>query len=56
MPQKDNIKIFIDENNSKPPLGIYPTIKTLYNHIDESWSNELADFSDFRTSNNQGSR
>ena len=53
MPQKDNIKIFMDEINSKAHKEKYPTNKILYNHIDEIWSNDLADFSECKTSNNQ---
>ena len=34
----------------------YPTKKILYNHIAEIWSNELAGFLDYKTSNNKGSR
>ena len=33
-----------------------PTNKIIYNHIDEIWSIDLADFSDYRTSNNKGFR
>ena len=34
----------------------YPTNKILYNHIDEIWSIDSADFSDYKTSNNKGYR
>ena len=50
MLKKDNIKIFVDEVYSKQPLRIYPTSKIIYIHIDEKWSIELADFSDYKTS------
>ena len=53
---KDLTKIFIDEIYSKPPKKNYPTNKKVYNHIDEIWSIDLADFSDFKTSNNKGFR
>ena len=32
----------------------YPTNKILYNHIDEIWSIDLADFSDYKISNKKG--
>ena len=56
MPKKDNIRIFIDEIYSKPPSRNYPTNKIIYNHVDEIWSIDLADFSDYKTSNNKGYR
>ena len=54
--KKDLTKIFIDEIYSKPPKKNYPTNKIIYNHIDEIWSIDLADFSDYKTSNNKGYR
>ena len=54
--KKDLTKIFIDEIYSKPPRRNYPTNKIIYNHIDEIWSTDLADFSDYKTSNNKGYR
>ena len=54
--KKDLTKIFIDETYSKPPRRNYPTKKIIYNHIDEIWSIDLADFSDYKTSNNKGYR
>ena len=56
MVKKDLMKIFIDEIYSKPPRRNYPTNKIIYNHIDEIWSFDLADFSDYKTSNNKGFR
>ena len=56
MPMRDLTKIFIDEIYSKPPLKNYPTNKITYNYIDEIWSIDLADFSDYKTSNNKGFR
>ena len=53
---KDLTKIFIDEIYSKPPKKNYPTNKIIYNHVDEIWSIDLADFSDYKTSNNKGFR
>ena len=54
--KKGLTKIFIDEIYSKPPKKNYPTNKIIYNHIDEIWSIDLADFSDYKTSNNKGYR
>ena len=54
--KKDLTKIFIDEIYSKPPRRNYPTNKIVYNHIDEIWSIDLADFSDYKTTNNEGFR
>ena len=56
MSKKDNIKTFIDEIYSKPSKKNYPTNKIVYNHIDEIWSTDLADFSDYKISNNKGFR
>ena len=54
--KKDLTKILIDEIFSKPPIKNYPTNKIIYSHIDEHWSIYLADFSDYKTSNNKGFR
>ena len=56
MINKDLIKIFVDEIYSKPPRKNYPTNKIVYNSINEIWSIDLADFSDYKTSNNKGYR
>ena len=56
MINKDLTKIFIDEIYSTPPRKNYPTNKIVYNKIDEIWSIDLADFSDYKTSNNKGFR
>ena len=56
MINKDLIKIFVDEIYSKPPRKNYPTNKIVYNSVDEIWSIDLADFSDYKTSNNKGFR
>ena len=50
------IKIFVDEIYSKPPSRKYPTKNIVYNHIDEIWSIDLADFLDYKISNNKGFR
>ena len=54
--KKDNIKSLIDEVYSKAPKKNYPTNKTVYNHIDEIWSIDLADMIDYKTSNFKGFR
>ena len=54
--KRDLTKIFVDEIYSKPHIKNYPTNKIIYNHIDEIWSIDLADFSDYKTSNNKGYR
>ena len=51
--KKELIKIFIDEIYSKAPLRNYPTNKIVYNHIDEIWSIDLADFLKYKISNNK---
>ena len=56
MVRRDLTKIFIDEIYSKPPRKNYPTNKIVYNYVDEIWSIDLADFSDYKTSNNKGFR
>ena len=50
------MKIFIDEIYSKAPKKNYETNKITYNHTDEIWSVGLADFSDYKISNNKGYR
>ena len=56
MKKRDLTKTFIDEIYSKPPMRYYTTNKIIYNNIDEIWSIDLADFSDYKTSNNNGFR
>ena len=56
MVKRDLIKIFIDEIYSKAPKKNYPTNKIVYNHIDEIWSIDLADFLSYKISNNKGFR
>ena len=51
--KKDNIKNFINEIYSTPLRKTYPTNKIVYNHFDEIWSIDLADFSDYKISNNR---
>ena len=47
MIKKDLTKIFIDEIYSSPPKISYPTNEIIYNHFDEIWSIDLADFLDY---------
>ena len=54
MTKENNINTFINETYSKPSKKNYPTNKLIHNHIDEIWSIDLADFSDFKISNNKG--
>ena len=54
--KKDLTKTFIDEIYSTPPKKNYSTNKIIYNHIDEIWSFDSADFLDYKTSNNKGFR
>ena len=56
MPKKDNIKIFIDEIYSSPPMKNYETNKIVHNHVDEIWSIDLSDVIDYKTSNNKSYR
>ena len=48
--------MFVDEIFSKPPRKNYPTDKITYIYIDEISSIDLADFSDYKTSNNKAYR
>ena len=34
----------------------YPTYRIVYNHVDEIWSIDLADFLEYKFSNNKGYR
>ena len=54
--KNDLTTIFIDEIYSKVPKKNYPTNKIIYNHIEEIWSIDLADFSDYKISNNEDYR
>ena len=56
MVKRDLIKIFIDEIYSSPPRKNYSFNKIIYNHLDEMWSIDLADFSDYKNSNNRNYR
>ena len=48
--------MFINEIYSKRPMRNYPTKKIVYNQFDEIRFIDLADFSDYKTSNNKGFR
>ena len=54
--KQDKIKIFVDEIYTSPAKKKYPSNKKVCTHIDEFWSIDLADSSDYKTSNNKGSR
>ena len=54
--KKDLTKRFINEIYSQAPKKNYPTNKIIYNHVDEIWSIDLTDFSDYKISNNKGYR
>ena len=52
MTQK-NIKIFLDEVYSKPPMNSYPTNKTEIFHIDDIWSLDILDLKYYAPKNNR---
>ena len=54
--KKDLTKIFINEIYSKAPRKNYESNKIIYNHIDETWSINLADMIDYKISNTKGFR
>ena len=56
MIKKDLTKMFIDDIYSTSSKKNYETNKIIYNHIDEIWSIDLADFLDYKISNNKGFR
>ena len=51
--KKELAKKFFVEIHSKPPVRNYKTSILVFNHIDEIWSIDSADFSDYKTSNNK---
>ena len=51
--KRDITKIFVDEINVLRPRKNYETNNIIYNHIDEIWSIDLADFSGHKTLNNK---
>ena len=48
------IKIFINEIYFKPPKKNYPTNKIVVKHVDQIWSIDLLDMSDYSIKNNNG--
>ena len=56
MVKRDSTKIFIDEIYSKPPMRNYPTNKTIIKSIDDTWSSDLLDMTDYGIKNNKGYR
>ena len=54
MQKRDITKIFIDEIYSKPPPKNYETNKVTVQHIDQIWSIDLLDMSDYSIKNNNG--
>ena len=55
MTQK-NIKMFINELYSKPPLGYYATNKSDVYHIEDTWSLDILDLKDYGLENNRSYR
>ena len=49
-------KTFIDKKYSSLFKKKYPSTKIFFNYINEIWSIVLADFSDYKISNNKGFR
>ena len=56
MSKKDLTKTFLDETYSTPPKKNNETNKIVNIHVDEIWSINFSDFSDYKTSNNKGFR
>ena len=54
--KRDLTKIFIDEIYAKAPRKNYPTNKIVVKHIDQIWSIDLLDMSDYSIKNNNGFR
>ena len=54
MSKKDLTRMFIVEIYSEPPMKIYPTNRIVCYHNDEIWSIDLADMTDYKSSNNKG--
>ena len=52
--KKDLSKILMNELCNKAPRRNYKTNKIIYNHIDETWSIDLADMIDYKISNIKG--
>ena len=56
MMKKDLIIFSFDEIYSKAPKRYEETNIKNNNHIDETWSNDLADIIEYKTSNSKGIR
>ena len=56
MKKRDLTKIFIDEIYFRPPRKNYPTNKSIIKHVDDTWSVDLLDFTDYKPSNNKNYR
>ena len=54
--KNDLTTIFVDEIYSKAPKKNYPSNRMIYNHIEEIWSIDLAEFSDYKISDKRGYR
>ena len=54
--KRDFTKIFINEIYCKTRVRNYESNTIIYNHFDEIWSFDLADFSDYKTLSNRGYR
>ena len=56
MTKRGLIKIFFDENYSRPPNKNYETNKTMIKSVDDTWSSDLLDMNDYGPKNNKGYR
>ena len=56
MIERDLIKIFIEEIQSRSPKKIYGTNKTITRSIDDTWSSYFLDMNDYGPENNRGYR
>ena len=56
MIERDLIKIFIEEIQSRSPKKSYGTNKTITRSIDDTWSSYFLDMNDYGPENNRGYR
>ena len=56
MIERDLIKIFIEEIQSRSPKKNYGTNKTITRSIDDTWSSDFLDMNDYGPENNRGYR
>ena len=54
MIERDLIKIFIEEIQSRSPKKSYGTNKTITRSIDDTWSSDFLDMNDYGPKNNRG--